>query len=87
MLESSQFLHILAAEAQHLVNVFVSLPTQVVSAFERRQLTPWRRTVLATLPGLGTRACFSQRNSARIHCSEMNLANARPFEVHRNHGR
>ena len=36
MLESSQFLHILAAEAEHLVNVFVSLPTQVVNDFERR---------------------------------------------------
>jgi hypothetical protein len=36
MLESSQFLHILATEAEHLVNVFVSLPTQVVNDFERR---------------------------------------------------
>lgn len=36
MLESSQFLHILAAEAEHLVNVVISVPTQAVNDFERR---------------------------------------------------
>ncbi len=36
MLESSQFLHILAAEAEHLVNVFINVPTQAVNDFERR---------------------------------------------------
>lgn len=36
MLESSQFLHILTAEAEHLVNVVIGLPTQAVNDFERR---------------------------------------------------
>lgn len=36
MLESSQFLHILAAEAEHLVNVNIHLPTHAVNDFERR---------------------------------------------------
>jgi len=36
MLESSQFLHILAAEAEHLANVIINLPTQAVNDFERR---------------------------------------------------
>ncbi|KAF8625819.1 hypothetical protein AX15_005199 [Amanita polypyramis BW_CC] len=36
MLESSQFLHILAAESEHLVNVIIGLPTQAVNDFERR---------------------------------------------------
>ncbi|KAF8636737.1 hypothetical protein AX17_003540 [Amanita inopinata Kibby_2008] len=36
MLDSSQFLHILAAEAEHLVNVSVTLPAQAMNDFERR---------------------------------------------------
>ncbi|KAK2466864.1 hypothetical protein APHAL10511_001122 [Amanita phalloides] len=36
MLESSQFLHIRAAEAEHLVNIIISIPTPVVNDFERR---------------------------------------------------
>ncbi|KAF8892531.1 SH2 domain-containing protein [Infundibulicybe gibba] len=36
MLESAQFLHILAAEAEHLVTVTVSLPPQAKEMFERR---------------------------------------------------
>jgi transcription elongation factor SPT6 len=36
MLESTQFLHILAAEADHLVTVSIHIPSDVKSAFERR---------------------------------------------------
>jgi len=38
MLESAQFLHILAAEAQHLVTVSISIPPEAKSAFERKLL-------------------------------------------------
>jgi len=38
MLESGQFLHILAAEAEHLVTVFVFIPQEVKSIFERKLL-------------------------------------------------
>ncbi|KAI0093685.1 transcription elongation factor Spt6 [Irpex rosettiformis] len=36
MLDSEQFLYILEAEAQHLVNVSITLPPEVTGAFERR---------------------------------------------------
>ncbi|PFH54298.1 hypothetical protein AMATHDRAFT_135887 [Amanita thiersii Skay4041] len=36
MLESPQFLHILAAENEHLVNIVINLPTQAVNDLERR---------------------------------------------------
>lgn len=36
MLESAQFLHILAAEAEHLVTVSIFIPTDAKSIFERR---------------------------------------------------
>ena len=36
MLESAQFLHILAAEADHLVTVTISLPPDPKATFERR---------------------------------------------------
>jgi transcription elongation factor SPT6 len=36
MLETAQLLHILAAEAEHLVTVSIFLPTDVKSMFERR---------------------------------------------------
>jgi transcription elongation factor SPT6 len=36
MLEIPQFLHILAAEAEHLITVTISLPPDAKSAFERR---------------------------------------------------
>ncbi|KAF8163355.1 transcription elongation factor SPT6 [Crassisporium funariophilum] len=38
MLDSAQFLHILAAEAEHLVTVTVSIPADVKSTFERKLL-------------------------------------------------
>ena len=36
MLDTSQFLHILAAESDHLVTVSVTLPPEVIAEFERR---------------------------------------------------
>jgi transcription elongation factor SPT6 len=36
MLETPQFLHILQAEAEHLVTVSISLPLEAKSTFERR---------------------------------------------------
>ena len=36
MLESPQFLHILAAEAEHLVTVSVTIPAETKADFERR---------------------------------------------------
>jgi transcription elongation factor SPT6 len=36
MLASEQFLYILEAEAQHLVNVSITLPSHIRGAFERR---------------------------------------------------
>lgn len=36
MLQSAQFLHILEAEAQHLVTVIVTLPAEAKADFERR---------------------------------------------------
>ncbi|KAA1471105.1 transcription elongation factor Spt6 [Dentipellis sp. KUC8613] len=36
MLEGPQFLHILAAEAEHLVTVFITLPDEAKASFERR---------------------------------------------------
>lgn len=36
MLDSAQFLLILAAEAEHLVNVSISIPNPAISSFERR---------------------------------------------------
>ena len=36
MIPTAQFLHILAAEAEHLVTVSVTLPNEVFSQFERQ---------------------------------------------------
>lgn len=36
LLEGPQFLHILAAEAEHLVTVFITLPDEAKASFERR---------------------------------------------------
>lgn len=36
MLQSGQFLHILAAEAEHLVSVSITLPADAKASFERR---------------------------------------------------
>ena len=36
MLDSPQFLHILAAEAEHLVTVSITLPPDAKSSFERK---------------------------------------------------
>ena len=36
MIQSAQFLHILSAEAEHLINVEITLPAEVVSQFERQ---------------------------------------------------
>lgn len=36
LLETPQFLHILAAEAEHLITVTISLPPDAKSAFEHR---------------------------------------------------
>jgi transcription elongation factor SPT6 len=38
MLETPQFLHILAAEAEHLVTISVFIPSQVKANFERKLL-------------------------------------------------
>ena len=38
MLDSGQFLHILAAEAEHLVTILVYIPQEVKSSFERKLL-------------------------------------------------
>jgi transcription elongation factor SPT6 len=38
MLDSGQFLHILAAEAEHLVTILVFIPQEVKSSFERKLL-------------------------------------------------